>query len=130
MLLTVFDPHVFNRRKLAAWHSFYADSKFQATYRVVAGPFDHTYLTCMTDLCRRLIADGGYDDLDASRLAKGLRSMTDGLCLDWLISPRSTSRAEARQICLQALQRSFPGHFPLTSETTTTARPAHSEAAA
>ncbi len=115
VLLAVFEPQVFNRRKLAAWHAFYADSKYQASYRVVAGPSDRIYLTCMTDLCRRLIAVGGYDDLDATRLAKGLRAMSDGLCLDWLISPRTTSRAEAQRICLQALQTSFPRHFPLAS---------------
>ena len=42
MVLSVFDPSVFNRRKLAAWHAFYADSKHQAAYRAVAGPVPTT----------------------------------------------------------------------------------------
>jgi len=115
MLLSVFEPSVFNRRKLAAWHAFYADSKHQSAYRTVAGPSDRIYLETLTDLCRRLIADSGDNDLEAALVAKGLRSMTDGLCLDWLTNPRATSRAEARRICLQALRTSFPRHFPLAS---------------
>lgn len=114
MLLSVFEPSVFNRRKLAAWHAFYADSKHHGAYRAVAGPSDRVYLESLTALCRRLIEDGeGYDDLEAPLVAKGLRCMTDGLCLDWLTNPRATSRAEARRVCLQALRTSFPNHFPL-----------------
>lgn len=129
LLLSVFGPSVFNRRKLAAWHAFYADSKHQSAYRAVAGSGDRRYLETLTDLCRRLIEEGGGDggDLDARLVAKGLRCMTDGLCLEWLTNPRATSRAEARRICLQALTTSFPRHFPLTDAK---GAPALTEAAA
>ena len=130
MLLSAFEPSVFNRRKLAAWHAFYADSKHQAAYRAVAGPSDRLYLATLTDLCRQLIADGHYRDLEAKLVAKGLRSMTDGLCLDWLTSPRATSRAEARRICLQALRTSFPRHFPLAPLAGAAGDPPMSEAVA
>ena len=129
MLLSVFEPSVFNRRKLAAWHAFYADSKYQSTYRGVAGPLDRVYLETLTGLCRRLIeagGEGGKPDLEAHLLAKGLRCMTDGLCLEWLTNPRATSRAEARRICLQALRTTFPDHFPLSDG----GEPSLSEAAA
>lgn len=112
ILLSGFEPPVFNRRRLAAWHAFYADTKYQATYREIAGPADRLYLERMTELCEELIAEGGYEGLDAAMLAKALRAMTDGLCLDWLIAPRSTTRAEARRVCLHVLERSFPRHFP------------------
>jgi TetR/AcrR family transcriptional repressor of bet genes len=133
MLLSVFEPSIFNRRKLAAWHAFYADSKHQSAYRTVAGPSDRLYLETLTGLCQRLIDDdgcGGNGDLEAKLAAKGLRSMTDGLCLDWLTNPRATSRAEARRICLQALRTSFPRHFPLASPAAAAAHPITSEAAA
>jgi TetR/AcrR family transcriptional repressor of bet genes len=133
MLLSVFEPSVFNRRKLAAWHAFYADSKYQSAYRTVAGPSDRLYLETLTGLCRQLIDDdgrGGKGDLDAKLVAKGLRAMTDGLCLDWLTNPRATSRAEARRICLQALRTSFPRHFPLAPPAGATGHPTLSEAAA
>jgi TetR/AcrR family transcriptional repressor of bet genes len=133
MLLSVFEPSVFNRRKLAAWHAFYADSKHQSAYRTVAGPSDRLYLETLTGLCQRFIDDdgcGGNGDLEAKLVAKGLRSMTDGLCLDWLTNPRATSRAEARRICLQALRTSFPRHFPLASPAGAAGHPAMSEAAA
>ncbi len=136
MLLSAFEPSVFNRRKLAAWHAFYADSKHQAAYRAVAGPSDRLYLETLTGLCQRLINEGddggcgGNGDLDAKLVAKGLRAMTDGLCLDWLTSPRATSRAEARRICLQALRTSFPRHFPLAPLAGAAGDPPMSEAVA
>lgn len=130
MVLSVFDPSVFNRRKLAAWHAFYADSKHQAAYRAVAGPSDRLYLEALTGLCKRLINEGDDGDLDAKLVAKGLRAMTDGLCLDWLTSPRATSRAQARRVCLQALRTSFPRHFPLALPADRTGEPAGSKAAA
>jgi len=128
MLLSVFEPSVFNRRKLAAWHAFYADSKHQAAYRAVAGPSDRVYLETLTGLCQRLIDDDEDDsirNLEAKLVAKGLRAMTDGLCLDWLTNPRATSRAEARRICLQALRTSFPRHFPLATPAGATRRARH-----
>ena len=132
MLLSVFEPSVFNRRKLAAWHAFYADSKHQSAYRSVAGPSDRVYLEILTELCRRLIAQGdgggGKGNMEAELTAKGLRAMTDGLCLEWLTNPRATSRAEARRICLQALRSSFPRHFPLAAGAS--CEPEMSEAAA
>jgi AcrR family transcriptional regulator len=133
MLLSVFEPAVFNRRKLAAWHAFYADSKHQAAYRSVAGPSDRLYLVTLTGLCQRLIddrADGDSSNLEAKLVAKGLGSMTDGLCLDWLTNPRATSRAEARRVCLQALRTSFPRHFPLAAPADRRGEPAGSKAAA
>ena len=99
----------------------YIDKVDDSRRRVQEGPVtidgetDRIYLETLTGLCRRLIADSGDNDLEAALVAKGLRSMTDGLCLDWLTNPRATSRAEARRICLQALRTSFPRHFPLAS---------------
>lgn len=130
MLLSVFEPSVFNRRKLAAWHAFYADSKYQAAYRAVGGPADRVYLDTLTGFCRRLIEDGDYADLEARLVAKGFRSLTDGLCLEWLTNPRATNRSEVRQICLQALQATFVLHFPLAPMSGEDDRAALSEAVA
>jgi hypothetical protein len=98
----------------------------------VAGASDRRYLEALTDLCQRLIdeSDRAGGDLDARLAAKGLRAMTDGLCLDWLTNPRATSRAEARRVCLQALGTSFPRHFPLAAPVDLKGEPALSEAAA
>ena len=119
LLLSVFEPSVFNRRKLAAWHAFYADSKYQGAYRRVAGPTDRDYHDSLAELCRQLLLQSagplGGGKMEARLAAKGLRCMTDGLCLEWLTNPRATSRAEARRVCLQALRTSFPEHFPLSA---------------
>lgn len=113
LVLSVFEPRLFNRRKLSAWHAFYADAKYQAIYRDIMAPSDKAYLDTLTGLCRALIAGGDGQGLEARLVAKGLRCMTDGLCLDWVTVPRGAGRAEARRICLQALRTSFPRSFPL-----------------
>jgi TetR/AcrR family transcriptional repressor of bet genes len=93
VVMSVFEPPVFSRKKLATWHAFYADSRYRATYRKVCGETDRAHLDALSGLCRRLIEDGRHDDLDAVLVAKGLQSMTDGLCVDCLINPRTTTRA-------------------------------------
>jgi TetR/AcrR family transcriptional repressor of bet genes len=113
MLLIAFEPPVFDRRKLAAWHAFYADSKQQDTYRAVAGENDRAYLDTLTELCRQVIDQGGYRDVDPWLTAMGLQSMTDGLCLNWLTNPRETTPEVARRVCQQALKTAFPDHFPV-----------------
>ena len=116
LLLAVFAPRVFTRRRLGAWHAFYADGKHQETYRRVCGDGDQAYLEALTGLCRQIIADGSYPGLDAQLTAKGLRAMTDGLCLDWLTDPQDMSRRELVAICRQALRSHFPRHYPMFDE--------------
>ena len=58
-----------------------------------------------------LIEGGGYRRLDADTVAAGLSAMTSGLWLDMLTNPRSMSRADARQICMQFLATAFDQHF-------------------
>jgi TetR/AcrR family transcriptional repressor of bet genes len=62
-------------------------------------------------LCQLLIKEGGYQGLDATALATGLSAMTEGLWLDLLISPRSMTREQARNICMAYLASAFPRHF-------------------
>ena len=80
--------------------------------------------------CAECRYEVGAVELPARLAAKGLRAMTDGLCLDWLTNPRATSRAEARRVCLQALGTGFPRHFPLAPPGHVSGAAALSEAAA
>jgi len=50
-------------------------------------------------------------NFEPTALATGLSAMTEGLWLDLLISPRSISREQARNICLAYLASAFPRHF-------------------
>ncbi|MGH6830284.1 MAG: TetR family transcriptional regulator C-terminal domain-containing protein, partial [Methylocella sp.] len=58
-----------------------------------------------------IIAAGGYADLDAAALARGLNAMIDGLWLDILTNPRSCDRTMALEICRTYLGQVFPREF-------------------
>jgi len=119
LLLAVFEPPVFSRKKLAAWHAYWADAKYRATYRRVCGAADRAYVEELTGLCRSLeeeeaekgAEEGGYGAIDAERVAVALQALTDGLWLDILTSPRTSTREEARRVCTFLLSRLFPRHF-------------------
>ncbi len=106
-----FKMPVCDRNKLAVWFAFWGESKSRPTYRKICRARDIQYRKELGALCQLLIEEGGYQGLDATALATGLSAMTEGLWLDLLISPRSISREQARNICLAYLASAFPRHF-------------------
>ena len=106
-----FNMPVCDRNKLAVWFAFWGESKSRPTYRKLCATRDIQYRKELGDLCQLLIEEGGYQGLDAMVLATGLSAMTEGLWLDLLISPRSITREQARNICLAYLASAFPRHF-------------------
>lgn len=106
-----FNMPVCDRNKLAVWFAFWGESKSRPTYRKLCATRDIQYRKELGDLCQLLIEEGGYQGLDAMVLATGLSAMTEGLWLDLLISPRSLTREQARNICLAYLASAFPRHF-------------------
>ena len=57
-----------------------------------------------------LISTGGYQDLDAGRLATGYLAMIDGLWLSLLVAPRSLTKKNAKHIAATYLVDAFPRH--------------------
>ena len=104
---------VCDRNKLAMWFAFWGESKSRPTYRKLCRARDIQYRKELGALCQLLIDEGGYQGLDAMALATGLSAMTEGLWLDLLISPRSITREQARNICMAYLASAFPRHFPV-----------------
>jgi TetR/AcrR family transcriptional repressor of bet genes len=102
---------VCDRNKLAMWFAFWGESKSRPTYRKLCRARDVQYRKELGALCQLLIEEGGYQGLDAMALATGLSAMTEGLWLDLLISPRSMTREQARNICMAYLASAFPRHF-------------------
>ena len=107
---------VCDRNKLAVWFAFWGESKSRPTYRKLCAARDIQYRNELAALCQQLIDEAGYQGIDAMGLATGLSAMTEGLWLDLLISPRSVTREQARNICLAYLERAFPRHFPIQSK--------------
>jgi TetR/AcrR family transcriptional repressor of bet genes len=104
--MPVCDPN-----KLAVWFAFWGESKSRPTYRKLCAARDVQYRKELVALCQLLIEEAGYEGLDATVLATGLTAMQEGLWLDLLISPRSLTREQARNICLAYLASAFPRHF-------------------
>ena len=106
-----FRQPVCDRNKLAVWFAFWSESKARPTYRKICAMRDLAYRKEMVLLLEALIAEGGYKELDAATVATGLSSMTEGLWLDLLISPRSLSREQAFDVCMNYLSLAFYDHF-------------------
>jgi len=102
---------VCDRNKLAVWFAFWGESKSRPRYRKLCATRDIQYRRELGAICEQLIEEGGYEDLDPMVLATGLSAMTEGLWLDLLISPRSMTREQARDICFAYLASAFPRHF-------------------
>jgi TetR/AcrR family transcriptional repressor of bet genes len=106
-----FRQPVCDRNKLAVWFAFWSESKARPTYRKICAMRDRAYRNEMVRLLEALAEEGGYEALDASTIATGLSSMTEGLWLDLLISPRSITREQAMEICMNYLALAFYKHF-------------------
>jgi TetR/AcrR family transcriptional repressor of bet genes len=102
---------VCDRNKLAVWFAFWGESKSRPTYRQICAERDRAYRNEMVQVCEALIEDGGYRDLDAETVAAGLSAMTSGLWLDMLTNPRSMSRQDGREICMQFVATTFDRHY-------------------
>ena len=106
-----FDPAICNRKKIAVWFAFWGEAKSRPTYLRVCEQRDQEYLDALCAVCREIVEDGGYRELDAVLIAKGISALTDGLWLDVLVTPKQFERETAREICFAYLASVFPRHF-------------------
>jgi len=104
-------PSICNQRSLAIWFAFWGEVKSRPTYRRMCDEWDQYYDDVVAEYCEELIAEGGYEDVDASITTDGLAALTNGLWLSCLISPQSWDRDKAKQVWLSYLRGIFPRHF-------------------
>lgn len=104
-------PSVCDRKKLAVWFAFWGEVKTVPTYQKICAAYNNKYIEIMTDLCERIIGEGGYDDVDAQTITDGLSSLTDGLWLSCLINPKTFNRKQALDAVYSYLRAVFPGHY-------------------
>jgi TetR/AcrR family transcriptional repressor of bet genes len=113
MLLADFDPPVFTRKKVAVWHAFFGEAKARPKYLEIYGVLDQAHLDVVAGLCRELL-DGGpvrADESEIAAIAYGLRAASDGLWLNYLLTPRGFGRKQARHIMLRQLRAYFPDRY-------------------
>ncbi len=104
-------PSVCDRHKLAVWFAFWGEAKAVPTYQRMCEAYDREYDEVIGRLCEQIIKDGGYQAIDARTVTEALSSMTDGLWLSCLISPKSWDRHIARDAVHSYLRAVFPKHF-------------------
>ncbi len=113
VLMVDFEPPISNRNHIAAWFAFYGEAKSRPTYTAACTDMDQVTYDAIVKLCRTIIEEGGYPNLDPERVAEGLSTMGDGLWLDILISPRDSSPGLSKQTMSTYLRALFPKHFPI-----------------
>jgi len=104
-------PAVIDRQKIAVWFAFWGEVKSRPTYRRICNERDRYYDEVVENLCAEIIADGKYKDVSATSVAIALTSMTNGMWLSYLISPRSFDRDQAMRAITDLLRRYFPRHY-------------------
>ncbi|MBU0726799.1 MAG: TetR family transcriptional regulator C-terminal domain-containing protein [Alphaproteobacteria bacterium] len=106
-----FHPTVCNRKKIAVWYAFWGEARSRPTYLEVCERQDTEHLQTIRGICRALVDQGGYPEVDAEDAANGLMALTDGLWLDQLLTPDHFDREAARRVCRLFLAGVFPRHF-------------------
>jgi TetR/AcrR family transcriptional repressor of bet genes len=106
-------PSILDRRKLAVWFAFWGEVKSRPRYREVCEQSDEYYDEVLNSLCGEIIADGDYQNTSAAAVATMLTSVTNGMWLSYLISPKRFDRQSATNAVDEYLCSIFPKHFPL-----------------
>jgi TetR/AcrR family transcriptional repressor of bet genes len=118
VMMVDFEPPISNRNRIAAWFAFYGEAKSRPTYMAACADRDQVIYEVMVELCRTIIEEGGYPNLDPEPIADGLGTMTEGLWLDLLIWPHNSSPEMAKQTLSAYLTALFPKHFPADERAT------------
>jgi TetR/AcrR family transcriptional repressor of bet genes len=108
-----FSRAVCDRRKIAVWFAFWGEAKSRPTYMKICAQYDIEYQATLEQVCAELIVDGGYADVAPNTVAVTLSAMTDGLWLDYLMTPDRFNAEAAKALCMRYLADVFPRHFPI-----------------
>jgi TetR/AcrR family transcriptional repressor of bet genes len=84
--------------------------KSRPTYREICDEYDRYYDSEVERLCGEIIDEGGYD-VDPAAAAEALTSMTNGLWLSFIVSPRDFNRDIAMNAIMSYLTNVFPRHY-------------------
>ena len=104
-------PSVIDRRKIAVWFDFWGEVKSRPTYRRICDERDRYYDEVVEGLCETIIEEGRYKGVSASLVATALTSVTNGLWLSCLISPKTFDRQVAKDAIMSLLHSFFPKHY-------------------
>ncbi|MGH8193712.1 MAG: TetR/AcrR family transcriptional regulator [Woeseiaceae bacterium] len=104
-------PAICDRQKLAVWFAFWGEVKSVPTYQKICEAYDQGYDDAIIQLCQTIIEQGGYKNISAQTVTDALSSMTDGLWLSYLVSPKGFDRDVAMDAVYSYLRAVFPDHY-------------------
>lgn len=104
-------PSVCDQKKLAVWFGFWGEVKAMPTYRKMCNEYDRGYDLAIERLCKEIIIEGKYENVSARNIAEVLSSLTNGLWLSCLISPKTWDRHIALESVVDYLKSVFPNHY-------------------
>lgn len=104
-------PSIIDRQKISVWFAFWGEVKSRPAYRKICDERDQYYDDIIEGLCKTIIAEGKYTGFSAATVAISLNSITNGMWLSSLISPKSFARNKALTALHDLLRRFFPQHF-------------------
>lgn len=104
-------PSVCDRQKLAVWFAFWGEVKSVPTYQKICEAYDRGYDAAINELCQAIIDQGRYTNIKAQTVTDALSSMTDGLWLSYLVSPKGFDRDESMDAVYSYLKAVFPDHY-------------------
>lgn len=106
-----FDPAIASRKKVTVWYAFWGEARWRPDYLRLCRRLSDRYFKQTLTLFQQIIEAGGYKNIDAATVTRGLHAMIDGLWLDILINPDAIDRAEAKRTCRAFLAGFFPAEF-------------------
>ena len=104
-------PSVCDRKKIAVWFGFWGEVKAMPAYRKMCNEYDRGYDRVIERLSKEMIAEGKYDNINAKNIADVLSSLTNGLWLSCLMSPKNWDRHAALDSVKGYLKSVFPQHY-------------------
>jgi TetR/AcrR family transcriptional regulator, transcriptional repressor of bet genes len=111
MVAADFGPAVAGRRQVTVWYAFWGETRWRKDFLRLCAHRAAIYQERTCEMVQQVIDAGGYRDLDAAAIARGLNAMIDGLWLNILLDPKSCDRKEAIRACRAYLAQSFPREF-------------------
>lgn len=106
-----FHRTVANRKKVTVWYAFWGETRWRPEFLKICQEISETFHAETRETFARLIAEGGYRDLDPDIVARGFDAMVDGLWLDMLINPKTVDRDSAKRVLRTYLSGLFPNEF-------------------
>jgi TetR/AcrR family transcriptional repressor of bet genes len=111
MIDSDFHRTIANRKRVTVWYAFWGETRWRPEFLKICQQLSDSFHDETRATFARLIAEGGYDNIDADLVARGFDAMIDGLWLDMLINPKAVERDAAKLVVRTYLAGIFPNEF-------------------